>query len=98
MSDTKPNTPVCNIFLFKFFFTTFFRDAEATNEELIEILDEFSKYMRANLPEEKILEFVPKSHMEVIALENHPFYTKGFNPGFVLHFTEFVKQQEQTNG
>lgn len=95
MTKNTENKPVCNILIFRFFFRTFFEDVNPSDEEFTEILNEFSKYLREKLPPEKILEFVPKSHMEVIAREHHPFYTKGFNPGFVLHFTEFVKLQQE---
>ena len=93
MSDTKENKPICDIFLFRYFWLSFFRQTKVSNEEMLEILNEFSVYMREKLPPEKIAEFTPKSHLEVMSLTNHPFYTKGFNPGFVLHFTEFVKQE-----
>lgn len=80
--------------IFRYFIRKNFEKAgrELSNEEIDGMGQEFIKYLDSRVSPEIKTMLVPKTSMEVIMRQGNPIYTNGFNPGFVLHFTEFIKQ------
>jgi hypothetical protein len=73
---------------------------ELTNENIDEISVEFHKHLDLKLNAEQKDKILPKNAMEIIMKSNAPFTTNGFHPAYVLHFTQWVKEQaesQQTN-
>lgn len=85
------NTTLCPVFLFRYFVRSNFEDIKASNEELDEINQKFSEYLKGKFTQEQLSRFLPKSPFDVIINKDHPFRTNGFEPAFVLHFLDYVK-------
>ena len=79
---------------FRFFIRKNFPEiGEISNEEIDEIGSEFHKHLDNKLNEEQKQRVMPKSAMDVIMNTEHPFRTNGFEPAYVLHFTQWVKDK-----
>lgn len=65
-----------------------------SNEDIDKLGIEFHKYLDNKLNEEQKLRILPKSPMDVIINSEHPFKTNGFEPAYVLHFTQWVEDMQ----
>lgn len=68
---------------------------EISNEDIDEIGIEFHKHLDSKLSEEQKKRILPKSAVDVVMNSDHPFKTNGFEPAYVLHFTQWVKEQSE---
>lgn len=68
---------------------------ELSNKDIDEIGVEFHKHLDGKLSEEQKERILPKNAMDVIINSGHPFKTNGFEPAYILHFTEWVKEQSE---
>ena len=66
-----------------------------SNEDIDEIGIEFHKHLDSILNEEQKEKILPKSAMDIVMNSEHPFKTNGFEPTYVLHFTQWVKEQQE---
>jgi hypothetical protein len=79
--------------LFRYFIRKNFSELdEITNEDIDEIGVEFHNYLDNKLSEEQKQNILPKDVMSVILQADHPFKTNGFEPAYVLHFTQWIKE------
>ena len=78
---------------FRYFIRKNFVEAgkEMSNEDIDELGIEFHKYLDEKLNEEQKQKILPKSPMEVIMNMEHPLKRNGFEPAYVLHFTQWVE-------
>ena len=89
-------TLLCPVDLFRFFLRKNYEGIEINNDECDRLGEEFYKYLRdLNLTEEQKKNILPKNTFDVILNTDHPLRTNGFEPGFILHFAEFIKQQQE---
>jgi len=89
-------TLLCPVDLFRYFFRKTFKDVEVSNEDCDEIGEEFYKYLRGlDLTESQMKNILPKNTFDVILNADHPLRTNGFEPAYILHFTQFIEQQKQ---
>ena len=68
---------------------------EISNEDIDEIGIEFHKHLDSKLSEEQKERILPKNAMTIIMQSEHPLKTNGFEPAYVLHFTQWVKEQSE---
>ncbi len=68
---------------------------QISNEDIDEIGIEFHKHLDSILNEEQKEKILPKSAMDIVMNSEHPFKTNGFEPAYVLHFTQWVKEQQE---
>lgn len=78
---------------FRYFIRKNFVDAgkEMSNEDIDDLGIEFHKYLDEKLNDEQKERILPKSAMDVIMKSEHPLMTNGFEPAYVLHFTQWVE-------
>jgi len=69
---------------------------EITNEQIDEIGIEFHTYLDGKLNDLQKERILPKSAVDVIMNANHPLKTNGFEPAYVLHFTQWAKEQSES--
>lgn len=69
--------------------------SELSNKDIDEIGVEFHKHLDSKLSEEQKERILPKNAIDVIIKSGHPFKTNGFEPAYVLHFTQWVKEQSE---
>lgn len=65
-----------------------------SDEEAISVAEMFKKYLLDKFKDDKaklepIWDIEP---MNAIMRSNHPLFTNGYHPAFILHFHEFIKQ------
>jgi hypothetical protein len=83
------------------FFPAFMRinypDIEITNEEAIEIGNEFKRYLLEKFKGEeyKLEKWWDIEPIKVILNKEHPLKVNGYEPALILHFGEFVKQNAE---
>ena len=78
---------------FRYFIRKNFSEfGEISNEVIDEIGIEFHKHLDGKLNEEQKEKILPKSAMDIIINSEHPFKTNGFEPAYVLHFTQWLKE------
>lgn len=70
-----------------------------TNELLIELGDEFKKYLEEKYSEdmnklEPIWDIEPKTII-MNQVNKTPFLMKGYHPGLIIHFEEFMKKMKE---
>lgn len=77
----------------------FGRDIEISNEQAIELGNEFSHYITEKFSNENRLEKLEEicdiSPITVLRREDKPQYTRGYHPALIIHFTNFLKEIEQ---
>ena len=80
--------------VFRYFIRKNFEDIgdELSNEDIDEIGIEFHKYLDEKLSDEQKQKILPKDAISVVINSDHPFKTNGFEPAYVLHFTQWIKQ------
>jgi hypothetical protein len=66
---------------------------QLSNEEIYGMGVVFHEHLDGKLSEEQKEKVLPKSAGEVIMKIGHPFTTNGFEPAYVLHFTQWIKEQ-----
>ena len=67
--------------------------SELSNKDIDKIGVEFHKHLDSKLNDEQKKRILPKNTMDVIMKSEHPFKPNGFEPAYVLHFTQWVKEQ-----
>lgn len=67
---------------------------QISNEDIDEIGIEFHKYLDGKLNEEQKEKILPKSAMDIVMNSEHPFKTNGFEPAYILHFTQWIKENK----
>ena len=83
------------------FFPHFIRknypDIEGTNEEFIEIGEDFKKYLLETFKgdTEKLKDIWDISPKTVIMNSNAPFKVNGYNPALIIHFGLFVEKMKK---
>ena len=70
---------------------------EISNEDIDEIVIEFHEHLDSKLSEEQNERILPKNAMDVIMKSEHPLKTNGFEPAYVLHFTQWIKEQSEVH-
>ena len=66
---------------------------ELTNEQIDEIAEDFHDHLNNILNEDQKEKIIPKSPIEVIMNSDHPLKVNGFEPGYVLHFTQWIEDE-----
>ena len=64
-----------------------------SNEDIDKIGLDFHKYLDTELNEEQKEKILPKSAMDVIMKAEHPLKNNGFDPAYVLHFNQWIKEE-----
>jgi len=89
-------TLLCPVDLFRFFLRKNYEDIEISNDECDELGEEFYKYLQdLNLTEKQKKNILPKNTFDVMLNANHPLRINGFPSAYVLHFTQFIEQQQE---
>ena len=70
---------------------------EISNEDIDEIGIEFHEHLDSKLSEEQNERILPKNAMDVIMKSEHPLKTNGVEPAYVLHFTQWIKEQSEVH-
>lgn len=97
----KPGKPedystLCPPDLYKYFIGTMFKGAKLSEEEIEYIRTSFAEYLEGcNFTPEQKKNVLPKNEFDVMLNMHHPLRTNGFPPGYVIHFTEFVKKTKK---
>lgn len=98
-SDTGGNELhplLCPVDLFRYFIRINYKGIEITNEEIEGIRIEFAKYLHElNLTDKQKENILPKSIIDVLINDNHPFRMHGFPPAYVFHFAEFIEKEKE---
>ena len=68
---------------------------QISNEDIDEIGIEFHKHLDSKLNDEQKIKILPKSAIDIVMNSEHPFKTNGFEPVYVLQFTQWVKEQQE---
>jgi len=68
---------------------------DMSNEEIDQIGVEFHNHLDTKLNDEQKKRVLPKSAVDVVMNSDHPFKTNGFEPAYVLHFTQWIKEQSE---
>ena len=70
---------------------------EVTNEEAIEIGEEFKEYLQEVFKDEesKLNEIWDISPKKVIFNQDHPFKVNGYDPVLIIHFDLFVQKMKK---
>ena len=81
--------------VFRFFIRKSFPEIgnKLSNEEIDGMGVVFHEHLDSKLSDEQKERVLPKSATEVIMKIGHPFTTNGFEPAYVLHFTQWIKEQ-----
>ena len=81
--------------VFRFFIRKSFPEIgnKLSNEEIDGMGVVFHEHLDSKLSDEQKEKVLPKSATEVIMKIGHPFTTNGFEPAYVLHFTQWIKEQ-----
>lgn len=81
--------------VFRFFIRKSFPEIgnKLSNEEIDGMGIVFHEHLDRKLSDEQKEKVLPKSATEVIMKIGHPFTTNGFEPAYVLHFTQWIKEQ-----
>lgn len=80
--------------VFRYFIRKNFEDIgdELSNEDIDEIGIEFHKYLDEKLSDKQKQKILPKDVISVVVNSDHPLKTNGFEPAYVLHFTQWIKE------
>jgi hypothetical protein len=82
---------------FRYFIRKNFSEiGEISNEDIDEIGIEFHKYLDSKLNDDQKAKILPKSAIDVIMNSDHPLKTNGFEPAYMLHFTQWTKEQSES--
>ena len=68
---------------------------DMSNEEIDQIGVEFHNHLDTKLNDEQKKRVLPKSAVDVAMNSDHPFKSNGFEPAYLLHFTQWVKDQSE---
>lgn len=79
---------------FRYFIRKNFPEAgnEMSNIQIDKMGEDFHKYLDNKLDDEQKEKVVPKNAMDVIMNSDHPLKQNGFEPAYVLHFTQWVSE------
>lgn len=82
--------------IFALFIRSMYPIENIGNSEMEHLHTDFNKYLHSlNLSEDIINKIVPKSLADVLLKQNSPLHKNGFHPAFVLHFTQYIKENMQ---
>lgn len=83
--------------LFRIFLRKNFPEAaeQLTNEEMDEMSVEFHDYLNRKLTKGQLENILPPDNIfQFILNTNHPLKQNGFEPAYVIHFTDWVKMKQ----